>query len=138
MELLKDKNLEEQFHNLVKKFLTKNEDYDISRFIGGLPITLERSHVHQLMLKYPNGDYKYTVTQKVDGTRVLMYIGKDISTTPFSDWSRIVWKSVILGLSDTTYRVYLRRAANCSAYSSTQTSISSLNVVSSSSWIFSK
>ena len=81
MELLKDKNLEEQFHDLVKKFLTKNEDYDISRFIGGLPITLERSHVQQLMLKYPNGDYKYTVTQKVDGTRVLMYIGKDISKT---------------------------------------------------------
>jgi len=81
MELLKDKNLEEQFHNLVKKFLAKNEEYDISRFIGGLPITLERSHVNQLMLKYPNGDYKYTVTQKVDGTRVLMYIGKDISTT---------------------------------------------------------
>ena len=32
MELLRDKKVEEQFHTLVKKFLTKNDEYDISRF----------------------------------------------------------------------------------------------------------
>jgi len=79
MELLKDKNIEEQFHTLVKKFLTKDDSYDTSRFIGGMPITLERSDMHQLMYKI-NDNYKYNVTQKVDGTRVLMYIGYDNSS----------------------------------------------------------
>jgi len=47
MELLRDKKVEEQFHTLVKKFLTKNEGYDLSRFIGGMPITLkEEMYLH--------------------------------------------------------------------------------------------
>ena len=77
MELLRDKKIEEQFHNLVKKFLTKNDNYDTSKFIGGLPVTLERQDVFNLLLKDSAGNYKYTVTQKVDGTRMLMYIGYD-------------------------------------------------------------
>lgn len=76
MELLRDKKVEEQFHTLVKKFLTKNENYDMSRFIGGMPITLERGDVSSLL--YNN---TYSVTQKVDGTRVLMYIGYNNSTS---------------------------------------------------------
>jgi len=76
MELLRDKKVEEQFHTLVKKFLTKNENYDVSRFIGGLPITLERGDVSSLMYKNT-----YSVTQKVDGTRVLMYIGYNNATS---------------------------------------------------------
>jgi hypothetical protein len=76
MELLRDKKVEEQFHTLVKKFLTKNENYDTSRFIGGMPITLERGDVSSLMYKNT-----YSVTQKVDGTRVLMYIGYNNATS---------------------------------------------------------
>ena len=76
MELLRDKKVEEQFHTLVKKFLTKNENYDTSRFIGGMPITLERGDVSSLLYKNT-----YSVTQKVDGTRVLMYIGYNNATS---------------------------------------------------------
>ena len=80
MELLiGQKKVEEQFHTLVKKFLAKNDDYKLDKFIGGMPITLERSDMSQLITKDPSGKLKYTVTQKVDGTRVLMYIGYDMS-----------------------------------------------------------
>lgn len=77
MELLRAPKVDQQFQKLVTKFLTKNDDYDMKNFIGGLPITLERKDMNNLMLKDKNGDYNYTVTQKVDGTRVLMYIGPD-------------------------------------------------------------
>ena len=77
MELLRDTKIEEQFHNLVKKFLTKNENYGTSKFIGGLPVTLEREDVFNLLTRDSAGEFKYTVTQKVDGTRMLMYIGYD-------------------------------------------------------------
>tara|TARA_B110000208_G_scaffold191994_1_gene261583 strand:+ start:2291 stop:4210 length:1920 start_codon:yes stop_codon:yes gene_type:complete len=78
MELLRDPKIEEKFHNLVRNFLTKNENYDVSKFIGGLPVTLERNDIFDLLLKNSRGNYKYTVTQKVDGTRMLMYIGLDM------------------------------------------------------------
>lgn len=78
MELLRDTKIQEQFHDLVKKFLTKNENYDTSKFIGGLPVTLEREDVFNLLTRDSNGKFKYTVTQKVDGTRMLMYIGYDM------------------------------------------------------------
>ena len=80
MELLRDPKVEQQFQKLVTKFLSKNDNYDMKKFIGGLPVTLERGDVSQLMTKGPNGKSKYTVTQKVDGTRVLMYIGPDSET----------------------------------------------------------
>tara|TARA_B110000902_G_scaffold266996_1_gene357423 strand:- start:2305 stop:4227 length:1923 start_codon:yes stop_codon:yes gene_type:complete len=77
MEPLMNPKVEEQFHKLVKSFLSKNENYEMSKFIGGMPITLEKTDMPNLMLKGPNGRTKYTVTQKVDGTRYLMYIGPD-------------------------------------------------------------
>ena len=80
MELLRDPKVEQQFQKLVTKFLTKNENYDMSKFIGGLPVTLERSDMMHLMTKGRDDKSKYTVTQKVDGTRVLMYIGPDSET----------------------------------------------------------
>ena len=80
MELLRDPKVEQQFQKLVTKFLAKNENYDMSKFIGGLPVTLERSDMVHLMTKGRDDKSKYTVTQKVDGTRVLMYIGPDSET----------------------------------------------------------
>ena len=50
MELLRDPKIEEKFHNLVRNFLTKNENYDVSKFIGGLPVTLERNDIFDLLL----------------------------------------------------------------------------------------
>ena len=81
MELFTDKKYEEQFHKLIKNFLAKNENYDINKFIGGLPVTLEKNDMFNLILKDKNEKYKYSITQKVDGTRVLMYIGADFSDT---------------------------------------------------------
>lgn len=83
MELLRDTKIEEQFHTLVKKFLTKNDNYDVKRFIGGMPLTLERKDVYRLMIKNAEGKRKYTVTQKVDGSRVLLYIGLDMETQSY-------------------------------------------------------
>tara|TARA_Y100000741_G_C18262025_1_gene560826 strand:- start:3763 stop:5691 length:1929 start_codon:yes stop_codon:yes gene_type:complete len=80
MELLRDRKIEEQFQKLVTKFLSKNETYNMKKFIGGLPVTLERKDMNTLMLRGKNDKNKYTVTQKVDGTRVLMYIGPDSET----------------------------------------------------------
>lgn len=80
MELLPDSKVKNQFEKLVTKFLTKNDDYDITKFVGGLPVTLERGDMSHLMSKGSDGKTKYTVTQKVDGTRVLLYIGPDSET----------------------------------------------------------
>jgi hypothetical protein len=77
MELLRDPKVEQQFQKLVTKFLAKNEKYDMNTFIGGLPVTLERSDMSNLMSKNQQDQSRYTVTQKVDGARVLMYIGPD-------------------------------------------------------------
>jgi len=80
MELLPGDHCMNNFKKLVTKFLTKNDNYDIKKFIGGLPVTLERGDMSNLMSKGRDGKSKYTVTQKVDGTRILLYIGPDSET----------------------------------------------------------
>ena len=80
MELLYDRTVEQQFQKLVTDFLARNKNYNMSNFIGGLPVTLERGDVARLMTKGGDNKSKYTVTQKVDGTRLLMYIGPDSKT----------------------------------------------------------
>ena len=89
MELLRNDNVKKQFHTILRKFLTKNDKYDVNKFIGGLPVTLEKKDVPSLFYK-KKSDYKYTVTQKVDGTRVLMYIGYDESDKRTKGKSRTV------------------------------------------------
>jgi len=78
MELIRDSQLIKHFENFVKNMITRNKNYDLTKFIGGLPITLEKKDVHSLAGLDPFGKSFYTVTQKVDGTRVLMYIGPRI------------------------------------------------------------
>jgi hypothetical protein len=80
MELVRDTKIRNHFEKLVIKFLTKNDKYDVTKFIGGLPVTLERGDMSNLMSKGRDGKSKYTVTQKVDGTRLLLYIGPDTET----------------------------------------------------------
>ena len=101
MELLRDNKVEEQFQKLVTKFLSKNDDYDMKKFIGGLPVTLEKKDMNKLMLKGKNDKNKYTVTQKVDGTRVLMYIGPDDKKAPI--------KQRIVSFIDRNMKIYTIR-----------------------------
>jgi hypothetical protein len=68
MELTKDPSVIKEY-DTVKENILRSER---TTFIGGLPITLERKD----MIKLIND---YTVTQKVDGTRVLMFIGPDMA-----------------------------------------------------------
>jgi hypothetical protein len=82
MELIRDVQLIKHFENFVKNMITRNKNYDPKKFIGGLPITLEKKDVHTLATIDPVGKSFYTVTQKVDGTRVLMYIGPRIGDSP--------------------------------------------------------
>lgn len=48
---------------------------DKKGFIGGLPVSLEKKNFTKLTSINANGGYNYSVTQKVDGTRVFMFIG---------------------------------------------------------------
>jgi hypothetical protein len=81
MELIRDTQLIKHFENFVKNMIARNKEYDVKKFIGGLPITLERKNVISLASLDPSGKSFYTVTQKVDGTRVLMYIGPRMGET---------------------------------------------------------
>ena len=64
------------YYDLVKKSILRQ---DKEEFIGGLPITLLRRHVINLLQKSKtfSGYSKYTVTSKVDGTRLLMFINEE-------------------------------------------------------------
>lgn len=77
MELLQDETYRQvltSYEKLVKNSLARNENYDMKKFIGGLPVTMEKQDMSTINTKKPNGKSEYTVTQKVDGTRMLMYI----------------------------------------------------------------
>lgn len=62
--------------NIVKeeylKLISSLTDKDY--FIGGLPISLEKTDLFTLTTKNLDNKYNYTITQKVDGTRLLMCI----------------------------------------------------------------
>ena len=90
MELLQDETYKQvytSYEKLVKNSLVRNKDYDMKKFIGGLPVTLEQKDMSNLMTKLPNGKSQYTVTQKVDGTRMLMYT----ATVPGVKGGRMVY-----------------------------------------------
>ena len=63
------------YYDLVKTSILRA---DKEEFIGGLPITLLRKHTFNLLQtsKMFPGYSKYTVTSKVDGTRLLMFINE--------------------------------------------------------------
>jgi len=82
MELINDKEITNQFENMVKNLLMKDTHYDMTRFIGGMPVTLESKNVSELSQLNADGSAHYKVTQKVDGARVLLYIGVPIKATP--------------------------------------------------------
>jgi hypothetical protein len=86
MEPIEDRQLYQKFKDLVRNFLTRNKEFPMKTFIGGLPITLESKDVSKITKVNENGKGVYNVTQKVDGTRYLMYIGPKIEP----DITRIV------------------------------------------------
>jgi len=61
-----NKEYSEVIHNITR-------ERQFNNFIGGLPITLERKDVFSLMSKDIKGNYRYSVTQKADGIRVLLF-----------------------------------------------------------------
>ena len=58
-------------YSAVIQNISREDKY--SNFIGGLPITLERKDCYNLFSRDPKGNYRYSVTQKVDGIRVLLF-----------------------------------------------------------------
>lgn len=55
------------------KLVTNITREDYKQFIGGLPVTLERKDIFTILSKDLTGNYRYSVTQKVDGTRLLLF-----------------------------------------------------------------
>ena len=77
MELIKPGTQEfykfkKEYDNLIQN-ITRVENY--SKFIGGLPITLEKKDILNIVSKDINNNYSYTITQKVDGNRFLLFSG---------------------------------------------------------------
>ena len=62
--------IEKEYNNLVNNI---TRDINFKNFIGGLPITLERKDIFTILSRNLKGDYRYTVTQKVDGNRLLLF-----------------------------------------------------------------
>ena len=77
MELEKDplkrKIILESYMTLLEKNITRSNKPQ--NFIGGMPITLERKDMLNLVSKNSQKNYRYSVTQKVDGTRMFMFVG---------------------------------------------------------------
>ena len=69
--------IEKEYNSLIEN-ITREKDF--KPFIGGLPVTLERKDLFTLVSKDIKNNYRYTVTQKVDGTRMLLFAGyKELS-----------------------------------------------------------
>ena len=60
-----------QEFDIVINNITRKDNFD--KFIGGLPITLEKKDLFTILSKNLNDNYRYTVTQKVDGNRLLLF-----------------------------------------------------------------
>ena len=61
----------EKEYNIVIDNITREKNYN--KFIGGLPVTLERKDIFTILSKDFNGNYRYSATQKVDGIRLLLF-----------------------------------------------------------------
>jgi hypothetical protein len=62
--------IEKDFKEVIKN-ITREPNYN--KFIGGLPVTLERNDIYTIVSKDLNKNYRYSVTQKVDGIRLLLF-----------------------------------------------------------------
>lgn len=62
----------------VIKNITREDKYE--KFIGGLPITLERKDIFTLVSKDLQNNFRYSITQKVDGHRMLLFAAQKDSS----------------------------------------------------------
>jgi len=51
--------------------ITREKNFD--KFVGGLPVTLERKDIFTILSKDLSKNFRYSVTQKADGIRLLMF-----------------------------------------------------------------
>lgn len=65
--------IEKEFSALIQNITRENSDKFSNKFIGGLPVTLERKDLFTILSKDLSGNHRYSITQKVDGTRLLMF-----------------------------------------------------------------
>ena len=63
--------IDKEYKEVIKN-ITREESYN--KFIGGLPVTLERKDLFTIVSK-DKDQYRYSITQKVDGTRMLLFAG---------------------------------------------------------------
>ena len=66
--------IEKEFNNVLN-IITREKvsEKEARPFIGGLPVTLERKDLFTILSKDLNQNYRYSATQKVDGTRLLLF-----------------------------------------------------------------
>ena len=64
------KLIEKEYNSLIEN-ITREKNY--TKFIGGLPVTLERKDIFTILSKDNLGNYRYSATQKVDGMRLLLF-----------------------------------------------------------------
>ena len=65
--------IEKEFNSLIENISREKQTKEIRKFVGGLPVTLERKDMFSILSKDLNSNYRYSITQKVDGTRLLMF-----------------------------------------------------------------
>jgi len=66
-------SIEKEYNEVIYN-ITREKNYN--KFVGGLPVTLERKDIFTILSKNINGNYRYSATQKVDGMRLLLFANK--------------------------------------------------------------
>lgn len=64
--------IEKEFNSIIINITREKNDIS-DKFIGGLPVTLEKKDIFTILSKDFTNNYRYSVTQKVDGTRLLLF-----------------------------------------------------------------
>lgn len=83
------KKIEEEYNKLVINSITRDPNF--KGFIGGLPVTLERKDVTTILSKDLGGNYRYSITQKVDGTRLLLFANYKLEDGPYKGQRNITF-----------------------------------------------
>jgi hypothetical protein len=83
------RKIEEEYNKLVKASITRDPNF--KSFLGGLPVTLERQDVSTILSKDMAGNFRYSATQKVDGTRLLLFANFKIEEGPYKGQRNITF-----------------------------------------------
>ena len=83
--------IEKEFIALIENITREKQQKDSKKFIGGLPVTLERKDIFSILSKDLTGNYRYSITQKVDGTRLLMFANFKKETGPITGLRNITF-----------------------------------------------